>query len=424
MQFHSIQRAALAASASLLLLSTSASAQSVYGLDGAGSLVLEHTGPPDAVCGYPGGPVLSSFPTPVPFGCPTAATFGPPPGSILGDIATDRFGDTVWVTDGFLATEYLATDLPGVGPGTPVNSYAIGLVTGAPVTGLGWDPGIGALWMTDGFLAWAEAPPAPPGCGAAGTILVPPFVLPTPSGAPATDIEFDPLSGTLFACDMAGFIYNFFPGGAPGIFAPFAASPGPCGLAPTLQGIAFDVVDTLVLGFPVLYVTDGFLIAHIDVFGAPAPPSFHAPAPCFPSAGPLLGLAVAGRALPFGAGADTTGLAAPSIGSIGQTLSPNPAFTTTLTGSVPGSVAGLYLSTTGFNCPPITVLGTLPVYLFPLGLTLGGLAPTDAAGNAVLSTPIPPGIPPGTAFYVQWVVSTPLPSLQVSDGMAVVVNLP
>ena len=27
--------------------------------------------------------------------------------------------------------------------------------------------------------------------GAAGTILVPPFVLPTPSGAPATDIEFD-----------------------------------------------------------------------------------------------------------------------------------------------------------------------------------------------------------------------------------------
>ena len=62
--------------------------------------------------------------------------------------------------------------------------------------------------------------------------------------------------------------------------------------------------------------------------------------------------------------------------------------------------------------------------LTPVGLSAAGLVPTDALGNAVLATPIPPALPPGTAAYVQWVVSTPVPSLQVSDGLSVVVNAP
>lgn len=397
-------------------------AQSVYGFDGAGSIAVEHTGPGDPVCGYPVGPVLSAFPTPVGFPCPTALAVAPPPG-ILGDIAVDKVADTVWVTDGFVATEYAASAVPGVAPGAPITSYFVALPAGAPLTGLGWDAALGALWMTDGFIVWAEIPPAPPGCGLAGAIVVPPFFVPTVTGSPMTDVAWDPLSGSLFVSEAAGIVSNWIPGGFPGPFPPTPV--GFCGLVPPLQGVDVDIVDSTALGLPVLYVTDGFMLEHVDVTGLPAPPSFHAPFLCVPTAGPLLGLAYAERALPFGMGADNTGMPAPTVGTIGQALSPNPAFTTTLTGSLPGSATGLYLSTSGFNCPAIFVLGgAIPVYPFPIGATLTPTGGTDAIGNQVLATPIPAGIPPGTGIWVQWVSVTPAPSIQVSEGLSIVIGLP
>ena len=409
-----------------LCLVPAASAQSVWGLDGVTSTVIEHTGPGDPVCSYPTGPVLAAFPSPVPFPCPTATAAGPPGLVTIGDIAVDKRTDTVWVTDGVIATQYTASSTPLslVPTGTPLTSYTPLLPFGLPLTGLAWDAGLGALWMTDGFFVWAEAPPLPPGCGALGTVIVPPFPIPTISGSLITDLDWDPISGSLFVSEAAGFVSNWLPGGFPGPFGPTPAVAA-CGLAGALQGVAVDIVDSTALGMPVLYVTDGFTLAHIDVTGAPAPPSFHAPFPCVPTAGPLLGLAYAERALPFGKGADSTGLPGPFMQTSGQSLSPNTAFTTAMVGSVPGSVAGLYLSTSGFNCPPILVLGgLLPVYPFPLGASIVATAPVDAFGNAALATSIPAGIPPGTGIWLQWVVVTPTPSIQVSDGLSIVIGLP
>ena len=393
-----------------------ADAQSVYGLDGGAATVLEMTGPP-AACGYPTGPLLSAFPILAGFGCPLPGPVPPPPG-ILGDLAVNKATDTIWVTDGLAIGEYVAS---GPALGTPITGF-VPLPFGGLITGLGFDSAGGLLWMTDGVLAQAVIPPPPPGCPGVGVVAIPPF--PLPVAGPATDIEWDPLSGTLWVCDIAGMVTNVMIGGGLGPFGAFPAAPGPCGLMPVLQGLALDNVGTTLFGIPTMYVTDGFMVAYMFLGGIPAPPTFYTPAPCFPTMGPMNGLALAARALPYGAGADNSGAPAPFAGSIGQTISPNPAFTVTLSGSVPGSLAFLYLSTTGFYCPPPVILG-LPVLIdLSLPPTLLGFAPVGALGTATFTTAIPPGFPPGVAGWLQWVAKTPLPSLQVSDALALNTDLP
>ena len=91
--------------AALLALSLPGQAQTLYGLDGAGSLAVEIAGPPGGACAYPNGPLVSAFPTFAPYACPTPMTGGPPP-AILGDITVNRLTNTIWVTDGVLFTQY------------------------------------------------------------------------------------------------------------------------------------------------------------------------------------------------------------------------------------------------------------------------------------------------------------------------------
>ena len=90
----------LAVAAALLFASNIAwdHAQTLYGYDGSGAgIVDEITGPPAGLCGYPNGPLVFSFNTMQPWGCPTP---GPALGPNLGDVANDMVNDTVWVTDG------------------------------------------------------------------------------------------------------------------------------------------------------------------------------------------------------------------------------------------------------------------------------------------------------------------------------------
>lgn len=398
-------------------------AQSLYGFDGAGSLVVEATGPPGGPCGYPTGPMLSAYPTPLSWICPLPVTMGPPPANIIGDLAVDKVNDTVWVTDGIILGEYVAS---GGGMGTPVTGFVPApFGSGAPLTGLGMDSAAGLLWMTEGLFAQALIPPPPPGCPAAGVVAVPPFPLPLPiPGSLATDIEWNPVTGTLWICDTAGMVTEVVIGGAMGPFGTWPAAAGMCGLAPPLQGIAIDTVATAVTGLPTIYVTDGFMIDYQVPGGAPAPPTFYSPFPCIPTMGPLLGLAFAGRALPYGVGGDNSGLVPPTIGSIGQGLSPSATFTVTLAGSVPGSTAILYVSWGGLYCPALMVMG-LPVLinLVPTPLMLGAV-PVGPGGGAMLTTGIPAGYAPGNSFWLQWLVVTPNPSLQVSDGLALTIDLP
>jgi hypothetical protein len=408
------------ACAAVVLLALSTGAQTLYGVSGGASAVVEASGPPGGACAYPNGPFMSGFPTAVAFPCPTAFVGAPPP-AILGDIAVDKAADTIWVTDGVLITEYTVA-------GAALTSFALplGVAVPGPLTGLGYDTAAGLLWITDGFFANAFPPPAPPGCGVVPAVPVP-FALPV--AGPATDIEWDPLTGTLFVCDVTGAITNVIPGGAIGPFGVFPAIGAGCPMAPGLQGLA---VNTASLGpaaaGPMLYVTDGAMIEHILPGGALAPPTFYTPAPCFPTLAPLNGLAFAAHGLPFGAGADNSGGAAPTIGSIGQSISPSPGFTTTIAGSVPGAVAGLFMSNGGvlggYLCPAVVVVG-LPVYVDPtFGLTLLGVVGIGGGGGAAFATPIPPGVPPGVMVYVQWLADPPGVGLQVTEGLAVTAALP
>jgi hypothetical protein len=416
---HTRVLSALALTASFVLSTNMTEAQSLYGYEGAGSLVMEHTGPPGGACGYPFGPMFSVFPTMAPFGCPLPVPPGPPPMNIFGDIGVDKINDTVWVTDGVAIGEFTAS---GAGIGTPLTGFNPILQGGLPLTGLGMDSAAGWLWLTDGFLCWAITPPAAPGCPGVEVIIIPPFMLPLQPGAQATDVEWDPVTGTLWVCDTIGFVTNVTIAGGMGPFGFFPAG-GACGLMPPLQGIALDSVASSVLGIPTYYVTDGFGISYETVGGAPAPATFYTPMPCFGTLGPLVGLAFSARALPYGTGVDNSGLPAPNIGSTGQGLSPNPAFTVNLSGSVPGSTAILYLSWSGFYCPAVTVMG-LPVLIsLATPPKMMGVALVGAAGTASLPIPIPPGFPPGSTFHLQWLVVTPT-SLQVSEGLALPIDLP
>ena len=142
-------------------------AQTLYTFDGVA--VDEIAGPPGGPCGYPNGPLVGTFPSFVPFPCPTA---GPVVvGPCFGGVAVNKLTDTVWVSDGFVITEY--------GPGgAPITSFSIGAVLPAgPVAGMGWDSAGGILWLTDGFFAVGVVPPPPPGCGALPGVVIPPFPL-------------------------------------------------------------------------------------------------------------------------------------------------------------------------------------------------------------------------------------------------------
>jgi len=109
------------------------------------------------------------------------------------------------------------------------------------------------------------------------------------------------------------------------------------------------------------------------------------------------------------------------IGSKGHAYTGNLGFTTTLTGSVGGSFARLYYSTTGSFCPPLVVLG-LPIRIFP-PFGVAGTTVTSATGDASLLTPLG-GIPPGSTIYLQWLAVTPIPSLQVTGGLELTVSMP
>jgi hypothetical protein len=392
-------------------------AQSLYAFDPT-LTVTELTGPPAPPCGDPLGPVNSAF-LALPGACPGAFAFAPP----LGDIAVDPVTDTIYVTSGGIIVEYSRAGA-NLGFVIPPVAGLTGLAIGAP----------GMLWITDGFM-YGAIPTAPFGCpGGLVPFVVGPF--PVPIGpifaGPIGDLDFEGATGSLIACDAAGTIGSFFPGplspvGPYGFFVLPAAG---C-LGPGLMGIAFD--KTLP-GTGTFFATDGAMILRALPGGFPAPPTFAFPFPCFPAAtfGPVVGLAFAGRQIPYGAGADSIGLPVPSIGSVGQSYVGNPAFIVTLTGSLPTSKAILRMSFAP-ACPRTPLLG-LPNLLGSALFGASGLSGAATVpfftktvvgpgGTATYATPIPPTIAPGTSVYLQWLVKTPF-SLQVTGGGALTTMLP
>jgi len=279
---------------------------------------------------------------------------------------------------------------------------------------------------------YGAVPTAPIGCP--GVVL--PFAIgpfPVPIGpifaGPITDIDFEGTTGSLLACDGAGTIGSFMPGAVPlvGPYGFFPLPPVPCPLGPALTGIAFDKA---LPGTGTFYVTNGVLVRRSLPGGAPPPATFYAPlfyAPV-PTAAPVVGLAYAGRMITYGAGADSTALAAPVIGSVGQSFVGNAGFTVTLAGSVP--LARALLRTTFAPACPAGLVRGVPFYLAGrpfLGATGPRFLMTNtlvgAAGGAAYLSPIPPAMPPGVTCFVQWLVLTPV-SFQVTAGAALTTRIP
>ncbi len=380
-----------------LTLPAVSSAQSLWAVNGPTATMGRFNGGPAGPCAYPAGPVLGFGPyAPAFFGCPTA---GPVAGPAIGDIALDRTTDTLWVTDGVVVTNYTRA-------GVVLNSKPAPILTGAPITGLGFGMlAVGpVLWVTDGIMAAAVA--LPTAMCAPFVFVVPPFPLPAPAMGAATDIDFDPTSGTLFVSTMAGFVENVLIGGGVGPFGVFVPA---CGAAAPLVGIA---VDTSTCG--TLFVTTGPLVMHVGFAGAPAAPTIYAPVPCFPFPGPpgTNGLTFDAAGVPFGASCDPV-LPPPTMGTFGQATTPGPGFGVTLTGSAPG-IALLVVG--GPTCPP-GFLGVCPVYTLPALLTIG---PFPSGAALTVPLPIPAGVPCTTgAIGLQFLIGKTGGGFQTTNGIEV-----
>jgi hypothetical protein len=397
-------------------VSSLASSQSLLGIDGSGTpgapVVHEFTGPPGGPCLYPNGPLLRSFPAIGGVVCPGLQPFPLP---FDGDVAINSITDVVYAGDVFQIARYSSS-------GAFIDSFPSPLA----ITGLGMDPFGPLLWITDGAFYGAVVPPPVHGC----LFGPPPFAVgpfPVPAGpgfftGPMTDIAYDTANGTLWGCDLTGVVGNFLIGPIPaaGPFGFFPVAPGPCpALMPALTGIA---LDNSFPGSGTFYVTDGFEIAYMLPGGVLAPPTFYTPVPCYPvPTQGISGLAFVERAVTYGVGTDTLGNPPPTIGSIGQTIPGNPGFTVTLDRAVPGSVATLFAST-GVQCPPLPVVG-LNLYISLAPLFNLGTVPVAANGKAFQNVPLIASMKPGFAMYMQWLVVTPMGSLQATEGLGFTIGL-
>lgn len=412
--------------AAALLLAPPLAAQTLLDLNSLGATVFETTGPP-AACGYPTGPVTALFPYAVPF-LPCPPTAGPVPfaAPFLGDVATNRATNTIWVTDGIVFTEYV-----GSGPayGTPVRSFVMppGLAVPGPVTGMDvvLPPFAVApmLLVTDGVFVAGVVPPPAPGC-VLPVVVIPPFVLP-PVAGPMTDLAWSPNTASFWVCNLAGFVSNWLlPVGAPGPGGIFPVAPGPpCGLIPPLTGIAVDVSTPNVFGSPIeIYATDGVTVGRFTIGGPPGPiPTFYSPFFCFPAGTPPLnGIGFSLHPIAYGVGTDPTLLPPPVMGATGQSCTPSGPMTLTLTGAAPGMCYLLYSLAPA--CPAIPFLGGNLLYLMPP--LFGPVGPFPVAGGFTLPFAVPAGAPVGASIYLQWVVAKAAGGFQVTNGIEMRIGMP
>lgn len=383
-------------------LPANSNAQTVYGLDALGGAgfptVVEHTGGPGPafLCGYPSGP----FGLP-PFAAGPMTCIGPTPfpgfPGLMGDIAVNRTRDTVWVAGAFAMAEYTTAGVQITGLGSPLPM---------PLTGLGFDSVGGVLWLTDGA-SYMGLMPGP--CGAVPLPVAGPF--PNPIGPMMTDISWDGLTGTLWACFADGSVANFPPGGAPLCgFSTIGTLP------PPLTGIDLDTTTPGVsTGSQVAFVTNGPLIMRVDltlscVAGAAVlpPTTFTFPAGIFPvSSGPLSGLGFSDHAVTYGTGSGA------SIGYTGHaTLGSTNAIT--MSGALPGT-AGLFVDL--FALCPAGAFKGLPLYVLPTFI----VGPFAHAGSISLPLAISGIFPVGLEMQLQWFNKAGAGVWQSSSGMVITV---
>lgn len=387
-------------------------AQSLYGISSNGNMV-QFNGPKDPACNYPSGPLLGQYGYALPFFCPHPGTLPAAP-SPLGDVALDKVNDELYITDGtsIARTQSFGTIVAGF-------DAVIGGSGMGPLTGLGWDATNGLLWVTDGTQAAAYLTPPDPGCPMGASIVAGPFALPLGAGAIATDIDWDPLTGTLWTCDTTGKVSNVLVGGGLAGFGVFdAVAASPCALAPGLQGLAID--SGSVAG--TLYVTDGATVAYLTAAGGggPANPTFYSPGPCNPTLAPLKGLAFDAHGTLYGSASHGI---FPIIGANQASIVPNPSFSITVAGAQKNNFCGLFWSAAPL-CPFLPI-GTGKLYLFMLPNSLLQVKLVPDTGLVDFALPIPPTVPIAQSLFFQALTYDPVTTtIRSTPGLELRLSLP
>ncbi len=370
-------------------------AQSLYTIDQNGQLTQQN-GPGGGPCNYPLGPLLAQYSYVTGSFCVSPAETGPGP---EGGMTMDRLSDTLWITDGFIVSEYQNF-------GTPLQGFDVPLGTlfANPVTGIAYDPSLGALWLTDGLTAAAVTPPNP--CPGTHTVVSGPFPLPLVAQA-ATALDYDPSTDTLWFTDSAGNLVQSTKTGALGSFGSVNVSAGsPCGLTNDLRGLAIDTAQAP----GTMYVTDGTTMAYVDAGsgGASAPTTFYTPNACyFPIASPLNAIVYAATPSSFGSPSGAGGFSFfPAIGSTGQSVIPNTAFEIGVAGGLIENEIAVLVMSTGHLCPSTTVAG-VPFHLTPSPLIQIAVTIVDATLNVSVPTPLGLGTPIGVTLFFQWGILDP-----------------
>ncbi|MCB9831021.1 MAG: hypothetical protein H6807_01000 [Planctomycetes bacterium] len=345
---------------------------------------------------------------------PATAAFPPTPPT-GGGIAFDQSTSRVFATDGVtIVTDYCFAYAPFVAPTAPPPPAPVPPFPAGAITGMGTDVLAGLLWLTDGFNYGAAA------LGFPFPIAIPPLPLPFPLlGGPLVGLDFDQATGSLWACDAVGNVYNWLPGG--GVIGPQPVATVP-GLPLPLGGLAINDTNgagsigphfcSLQLqGYHVL-VSDGF-----QVFDALNPLNPPLPTPS-PTGLGIRGLAVSCDPQIIGGTA-----AVASAGLIGfdkaTTTNPGAANALRLVGAKPLTTA-LFL----YDLCPIPGGLASPVtgetlWINPLSPTFAfGVFVTDALGN--VSHPLSFAFAPvGLNFVGQWAIFQPMNPLgyALTDAM-------
>lgn len=339
-----------------------------------------------------------------------------PPMPPFGDATCDHIGGLLWYTDGLTLAAMPSPSVPPAGPVPPPVPIAppVLAITGGPVTAIAYDSVAGVMFLSGplGPIVGVLPNPAMP-------IVVQPFAIPWPTG-PIAGLDWDGATGSLFAVDLPGIVYNFFPGGGPiGVpLAPPILLPAPAG------DVAVDrTLRGNLTGARPIYVAFGTQV--IDV---------NDPNPTLFSAGTLAeGLAFLNfpASNPPNATCPCPGTSYPSpLLTTGPMTVGNPAFGLGHGGLPPGfpmlflfEVGGL----TNLAYPWFNAIGC-GIGLLPGSAGIVTLSATaDPAGNAIVPLNLAaPTLPLGTSLFMQaltfcaadpvfGLVFTPMSSIYVSS---------
>lgn len=392
-------------------------------------------------------PLFGEFNSPPPL-CPTAGPLytlftGPPalPGCIplfpfpftcdLGGSAFDNDGNFLSGGTAFpamLHTDGRVVEMVDAATGGYLMSWIIGggVILPGPINGLGYDSPADVIWVTDGFFCAGVG--LSPSCTAPPPIIVPPFMLPTPAAgfAPATGIDWDPCTGTLWYSDCGGMVHNCTTAGVL-ITSFFAIAPG---LTPLLMGLTVNTATVPIAGSsPNVQVTDGFTFAEFTPAGAlaPAGPFYLSSNPYTqPVFGaPASGLGFSLKPVNYGKGCPSPTGTVPSIGFTGgYPYIGNAGFTITMTGATPGTFAYLVVDT-AMACPPLSLPGCpSSVWVSYPWLLLLPIGVVPAAGTITVPAPMPVAPGPcsanvGVPVFCQFINVVPGPTVwETSDALA------